>query len=178
MAITLLAAVAPHGDAPCAVQLGPHLGLPGDRGDAFSVGDPHRPGSQQPQGQPHAEERCVDPRAAVSIATMSIFVIVIMASIARFAAASSWPFIASSKARGVICQEKPQRSLHQPHALSSPPLSTIAFQYRSVSDWSSVRTMKLTASFRTKFGSPLRPTNDRPSTVNSTVSSFPADPSG
>ena len=99
-----------------------------------------------------AEGRCVDPRTAVSIARMSIFVIVIIASMARFAAASSCPFIASSKARGVICHEKPHRSLHQPHALSSPPLSTIAFQYRSVSAWSSVSTMKLTASFGTKFG--------------------------
>ena len=36
--------------------------------------------------------------------------------------------IAASKARGVICQEKPQRSLHQPHMLSAPPLLVIAFQ--------------------------------------------------
>lgn len=28
----------------------------------------------------------------------------------------------------VICQENPQRSLHQPQALSVPPLPTIAFQ--------------------------------------------------
>ena len=78
-------------------------------------------------------QRYVDRRAAVSMAVMSIFFIVIIASIARFAAAPSWLFIASSKARGVICQEKPYLSLPQPHALSSPPLSTIAFQYRSVS---------------------------------------------
>ena len=36
--------------------------------------------------------------------------------------------IASVSTRGVICQDKPQRSLHQPHALSWPPLPTIAFQ--------------------------------------------------
>ena len=35
---------------------------------------------------------------------------------------------ASVSTRGVICQERPQRSLHQPHALSVPPLPTIAFQ--------------------------------------------------
>jgi len=29
---------------------------------------------------------------------------------------------------GVICQNNPHLSLHQPHALSSPPLPTIAFQ--------------------------------------------------
>ena len=31
-------------------------------------------------------------------------------------------------ARGVICHEIPHLSLHQPHALSCPPLPTIAFQ--------------------------------------------------
>jgi hypothetical protein len=30
--------------------------------------------------------------------------------------------MASVNTRGVICQEIPQRSLHQPQALSSPPL--------------------------------------------------------
>jgi hypothetical protein len=38
--------------------------------------------------------------------------------------------------------------------------------------------MKLTASFGVKIGPPLRPTNWRPSTVNSTVSSSPASPPG
>ena len=37
---------------------------------------------------------------------------------------------ASVSARGVICQESPG-GLHQPHALSLPPLPTIAFQYRA-----------------------------------------------
>jgi hypothetical protein len=36
-------------------------------------------------------------------------------------------------ARGVICHDRPQRSLHQP---TLPPLSTIAFHSRSVSAWS------------------------------------------
>jgi hypothetical protein len=58
---------------------------------------------------------------------MSIFVIVIIASKARFA--SPPPAAnASVSARGVICQQRPQRSLHQPHALSVPPLPTIASQ--------------------------------------------------
>ena len=35
---------------------------------------------------------------------------------------------ASVSVRGVICQERPQRSLHQPQSLSCPPLPTIAFQ--------------------------------------------------
>ena len=43
-------------------------------------------------------------------------------------AAASGLLRASSRTRGVICQEKPHRSLHQPQALSSPPLSTIALQ--------------------------------------------------
>src|ERR1043166_3203429 len=67
------------------------------------------------------------PRRAASIAAMSIFFIVIIASKARFASpppAAS----ASVSARGVICQEMPQRSLHQPHWLSVPPLPTIEFQ--------------------------------------------------
>ena len=67
------------------------------------------------------------PRRAASMAAMSIFFIVIIASKARFA--SPPPAArASVSARGVICQERPQRSLHQPHALSVPPLPTIAFQ--------------------------------------------------
>ena len=36
--------------------------------------------------------------------------------------------LARRSARGVICQEKPQRSLHQPQLLSCPPLLTMAFQ--------------------------------------------------
>jgi len=59
---------------------------------------------------------------------MSIFFIVIIASIARLALALSGLVVSSIRRRGVICQEKPQRSLHQPQALSVPPLSTIAFQ--------------------------------------------------
>ena len=56
----------------------------------------------------------------------------IIASNARFASpppAAS----ASVSTRGVICQETPHLSLHQPHALSWPPLRTMAFQKRSVS---------------------------------------------
>src|SRR5581483_9383265 len=56
---------------------------------------------------------------------MSIFVIGIIASNARFAAAASELSRASSRTRGVICQEKLQRSLHHPLALSPPLLSII-----------------------------------------------------
>src|SRR6266699_2471485 len=58
-----------------------------------------------------------EPRRPASMAAMSIFFIVIIASKARFASpppAAS----ASVSARGVICQERPQLSLHQPHWLS------------------------------------------------------------
>ena len=62
---------------------------------------------------------------------MSIFRIVIIASKARLAAAGSGSLMASTRARGVICHERPHLSLHQPHSLSSPPLRTIAFHKRS-----------------------------------------------
>jgi hypothetical protein len=51
----------------------------------------------------------------------------IIASNARFASAPP-AASASVSARGVICQETPHLSLHQPHALSAPPLPTMAFQ--------------------------------------------------
>src|ERR1700722_12021097 len=70
---------------------------------------------------------------AASIAAMSIFRMVIIAAIARLAAARSGSVVAASRARGVICHEKPQWSLHQPHALSWPPLLTMVFHSRSVS---------------------------------------------
>ena len=58
---------------------------------------------------------------------MSIFFIGIIASKARLASAPP-AASASVSTRGVICQEMPQRSLHQPHWLSWPPLLTMAFQ--------------------------------------------------
>src|SRR4051812_44973364 len=67
------------------------------------------------------------PRRAASMRATSIFVIDIMAEKARLPSAPPTAR-ASVSTRGVICQDKPQRSLHQPHALSWPPLSTIAFQ--------------------------------------------------
>src|SRR6202041_1758053 len=118
------------------------------------------------------------PARAASVAAISIFRIVIIAFIARLAAARSGSFVAASSARGVICHEKPQRSLHQPHMLSWPPLLTIAFHRLSVSAWSSVRMMKLTVSLGTNFGPPLRPRKSRPQTVNSTMSSWPSGPDG
>ena len=39
-----------------------------------------------------------------------------------------WNASASVSTRGVICQDTPHLSLHQPHWLSSPPLPTMAFQ--------------------------------------------------
>jgi hypothetical protein len=57
----------------------------------------------------------------------SILCIVIIAWNAR--AASAPPAASASvSTRGVICQERPQRSLHHPQALSSPSLLTSAFQ--------------------------------------------------
>jgi hypothetical protein len=70
---------------------------------------------------------CTHPRRAAVIAATSIFFILIIASNARFA---SLPPTASASVstRGVICQEMPHLSLHQPHWLSCPPFPTIAFQ--------------------------------------------------
>ncbi|GIX23856.1 MAG: hypothetical protein KatS3mg122_1087 [Caldimonas sp.] len=67
------------------------------------------------------------PRRAASIAAWSIFFIVIIATKARSASAPP-AASASVSVRGVICQFTPQRSLHQPHSLSRPPLPTMAFQ--------------------------------------------------
>src|SRR6266704_253720 len=67
------------------------------------------------------------PRRAALIAATSIFFMPIMASNARFASAPP-AASASVNTRGVICQETPHLSLHQPHALSWPPLPTMAFQ--------------------------------------------------
>jgi len=68
------------------------------------------------------------PRRAASIAAMSIFFIFIIASNARFATTGSGSAIALVKTIGVTCQDNPHLSLHQPHALSWPPLPTIALQ--------------------------------------------------
>ena len=54
------------------------------------------------------------PRRAASIVAMLIFFICIIASKARFALPPP-AATASVRARGVICQERPQRSSHQPH---------------------------------------------------------------
>ena len=63
----------------------------------------------------------------------------------------------------MICHDTPHLSLHQPHALSWPPLPTIAFQRRSVSAWSSVATWNENASLCLNAGPPFRPTQGMPS---------------
>ena len=102
---------------------------------------------------------------------------VIMASKARFA--SSPPAASASvRVRGVICQDRPQRSLHQPQALSCPPLPTIAFHRRSVSAWSSVATWNEKASLCWNAGPPFSPRHGMPMTVNSTVRTSLSLPEG
>ena len=97
------------------------------------------------------------------MAATSIFFMPIIASNARLASAPP-AASASVSARGVICQESPQRSLHQPQSLSWPPLPTMAFQYRSVSSWESVVIWKEKASVCVNAGPPLRPRQGMPST--------------
>ena len=62
------------------------------------------------------------------MAATSILRICIMASNTRLAAARSGSVYPWIRTIGVICQEMPHLSLHQPHSLSWPPLPTIAFQ--------------------------------------------------
>ena len=62
------------------------------------------------------------PLTAASIMATSIFFIGIIASNARLAAAVSGLVVASSRTRGVICQEKPHLSLHQPPGKSAGAL--------------------------------------------------------
>ncbi|KOF54511.1 hypothetical protein AD428_06555 [Achromobacter sp. DMS1] len=103
---------------------------------------------------------------------------VIIASKARLAAAASGSAIASSSTRGVICQNTPHLSRHQPHPISWPPLPTMAFHSLSVSAWSSVEIWKEKASVCLTDGPPFRPTQGMPATVNSTVSTSPCLPDG
>ena len=62
------------------------------------------------------------------MAATSIFFIFIIASKARLATAGSRLVTPLIRTAGVICQFRPHLSLHHPHALSWPPLPTIAFQ--------------------------------------------------
>ena len=89
---------------------------------------PYPPGLVCPSGRFVASKKILEglktrrpsehqPRRAASIAATSIFFMPIMASNARFASAPP-AAIASVSTRGVICQEMPHLSLHQPHALS------------------------------------------------------------
>src|SRR4029077_18680350 len=84
-------------------------------------------------GRRSAYASTVSPLRAAFVLAPSIFFIVIIASKARFAAAPSRLLSASSRTRGVICHEKPHRSLHQPQGLSSPPSPPVAFPEGGVS---------------------------------------------
>ena len=105
------------------------------RGDTFPVFSGFQrlhSGQSCRGGGADADSYAALPRTAASILATSIFPISIIASNARFA--TSPPLaIASVRTRGVTCHDRPHLSLHQPHALSAPPLPTMAFQYRSVS---------------------------------------------
>jgi hypothetical protein len=82
-----------------------------------------------PQFRPNISQL---PFTARSIAATSILPIGIMASKARLAF-SPPELMASISTLGVICHDTPYLSLHQPQALSWPPLPTMAVQYFSVS---------------------------------------------
>ena len=98
--------------------------IPGQSGHALPA---FQPAVRAISGHHRILLQRTQPRRAALIAATSIFFIVIIASKARFA--SSPPAaMASVNTRGVICHEMPHLSLHQPHALSWPPLPTMAFQ--------------------------------------------------
>ena len=78
----------------------------------------HDPVERDEDGAGQLTHRRSRRATAASILATSIFCIVIIASNARLAAALSGLVIASSRTRGVICQEKPHLSLHQPQSLS------------------------------------------------------------
>ena len=82
---------------------------------------------QRRRGESGDAEVARQPSRAISMVATSIFWIDIVASKARVAWAPP-AASASVSTRGVICHESPQRSLHHPQSLSSPPLSTMAFQ--------------------------------------------------
>lgn len=84
-------------------------------------------GGSSPRNNRFGSTSASQPRRAASIAATSILPIVIMASNARLAAAGSGPVTASVSATGVICQDTPHLSWHQPQAFSWPPLPTMAF---------------------------------------------------
>src|SRR5262245_36079283 len=94
----------------------------------FPLGARPEQNMQSPGGTLHALATVKgQPRRAALIAATSIFFMSIIASNARLA--SSPPTASASvSTRGVICQEMPHLSLHQPQALSWPPLPTMAFQ--------------------------------------------------
>src|SRR5262245_20571229 len=100
---------------------------------AHAVGSRSRRDPSEPRGDPPTDVyarfslRNGQPRRAALIAATSIFFMSIIASKARLASAPP-AAIASISTRGVICHETPHLSLHQPHALSWPPLPTMAFQ--------------------------------------------------
>ena len=137
-----------------------------------------RPVAEATRAGPAACRGRRQPLRAASIVAMSIFRIVIIASNARLAAARSGSASAAVRARGVICHDRPHLSLHQPHSLSWPPFSTIAFHRRSVSAWSSVAIWNENASLCLNCGPPFRPMQGMPITVNSTVRTSPCLPSG
>ena len=86
---------------------------------------------------------------------MSSLTICSIAAIARWARAGSGSASSLGSAVGMICQDRPNRSLSQPHWLSTPPPSSRRAHSRSTSSWSSQLTEKETASVNGNSGPPL-----------------------
>ena len=106
---------------------------------------------------------------------MSIFVICSIACIARCAFSRSGSVSSSGRRDGTICHDRPNRSLSQPHTLSSPP-SVSAFQYVSTSSWVLQSTTNETASVNGCAGPPFSATNRCPSSSKLTVITEPSRP--
>src|SRR4029453_2109458 len=97
----------------------------GPRSGRPALASPRR-AIQRPRRRSYA--LTLSPPAAASILAMSVFFLSILASKARLDFVLSGSVVSSISTRGVICQEKPHLSLHQPHMLSSPPFLVMASQ--------------------------------------------------
>src|SRR3989304_3231082 len=93
----------------------------------------------------------------------------------RFAFPESGSFISLNGAEGMICQDRPNLSLSQPHWLCSPPALSLLHS-SSTSCCVSQSTSSEIASVNLKCGPPLSAMNSWPSSWNLTVMAAPLGP--
>src|SRR4029077_15967040 len=106
--------------------------------------------------------------AARSSSALSIFPISSIAAITRCALSRSGSASSSGRRFGTTCQERPKRSLSQPHGPGSPPTPSFSQEW-STSSWPRHGIWNEIASLNVKFGPPLRARNFWPSSSKVTV---------